>query len=654
MADDIYNAPGLNIQYRGSPTAVYGRSATASAQPFQNLVIHHTDDDHDAEWYVNYGNQVDAERGGAFGYHFYIGQDGTVYQGAPLGARTNHVLTNSELGVNNANSISISIVGGSAGVSPAAQAAAEALGASLMQTYGITGDKIFNHGDVNPGHRDEERNNVGLQTIISDLRSGRTGTPIAYAPGQQPAGGAAGAAAEMGAGGTGGAGGNYTIRQGDSFWSIAGQVLGDPSRYAELQALNPGVDPRALQPGQTLRLPGGTGGAPAAGGAGPGSAAPNGQLRNPLQTVQTKVRKGLDIFNALRERNIPALEAARAAAQQVAGQQMSMAQRPGENKTAPLPQPRPGSAPAAGGAPLPRPRPETPVPLPQPRPTLGTDPAHPPVPKPNPTRLPIEPQPKAGWGEFVGDVAPHGVTTTPGTGTKAPLPPADRFAAHNATWQEFDADNATDAELAAYAAKHAPDAVSRTTGLEQFSLADATRVGPTQRGKPVELPPGPAPYATSTKMPESRWPGTTTPGNVDQHMYDTFYAEQDALARINAAPTAPPVETLEERRARVMQENHVKPAEPAPTPADLLQNRMAMQDPWAKPTPSSEAWVDFADDTPATKSAPASVKTAAEAVGATTPAKAPSTSASNTTGKTVVTKPVAATPVSSKLVATKG
>lgn len=50
-------------------------------------------------------------------------------------------------------------------------------------------------------------------------------------------------------------GATYTIRRGDSLSKIAEAATGDPHRYAELQALNPGVDANHLSVGAVLRLP---------------------------------------------------------------------------------------------------------------------------------------------------------------------------------------------------------------------------------------------------------------------------------------------------------------------------------------------------------------------------------------------------------------
>ena len=84
------DATGLNIDDQSDPNFGYGESATANAQPFKGIVFHHTSSD-SLQNEVAYGKTKDAKRGGAFGYHYYIGQDGKVVQGAPLDKRTNHI-----------------------------------------------------------------------------------------------------------------------------------------------------------------------------------------------------------------------------------------------------------------------------------------------------------------------------------------------------------------------------------------------------------------------------------------------------------------------------------------------------------------------------------------------------------------------------------
>ncbi len=53
----------------------------------------------------------------------------------------------------------------------------------------------------------------------------------------------------------GGATASYEVRANDSFESIAKKLLGSASRWREIQVLNPGIKPRALQQGQVIVVP---------------------------------------------------------------------------------------------------------------------------------------------------------------------------------------------------------------------------------------------------------------------------------------------------------------------------------------------------------------------------------------------------------------
>jgi len=51
-------------------------------------------------------------------------------------------------------------------------------------------------------------------------------------------------------------GGNtYTIQKGDTFIGIARRVYGNESRFKDIIAANPGVNPNKLQVGQVINLP---------------------------------------------------------------------------------------------------------------------------------------------------------------------------------------------------------------------------------------------------------------------------------------------------------------------------------------------------------------------------------------------------------------
>jgi len=47
----------------------------------------------------------------------------------------------------------------------------------------------------------------------------------------------------------------HTIAKNDTLWSLARRYLGDPKRWPEIQKANPGLEPRKLQVGQTIKIP---------------------------------------------------------------------------------------------------------------------------------------------------------------------------------------------------------------------------------------------------------------------------------------------------------------------------------------------------------------------------------------------------------------
>lgn len=167
---------GLDIKDRVNPNAQYGRSATANAQPFTGIVLHHTGGE-DADKFIKYGQSVDRERGGSFGYHFYIDKDGTIYQGAPMDARTNHVKPPSHTqrrdatGLSNENAIGISLLGSGGDETPQQLAAVKQLAGSLSQTYGIAGNRIVGHGDLQHD-RESREGQAALKAIRGDIRPG--------------------------------------------------------------------------------------------------------------------------------------------------------------------------------------------------------------------------------------------------------------------------------------------------------------------------------------------------------------------------------------------------------------------------------------------------------------------------------------------------
>jgi len=89
--DDRLEVPGHKIAYWGKPDARYSNYATRGRKKPVGVVVHFTRV-RPVLSMVRYGHMRDRSRGGAsFGYHFYVGRDGAIVQGAPLGKRTNHI-----------------------------------------------------------------------------------------------------------------------------------------------------------------------------------------------------------------------------------------------------------------------------------------------------------------------------------------------------------------------------------------------------------------------------------------------------------------------------------------------------------------------------------------------------------------------------------
>lgn len=149
---------GLAIEYAGADDCPYGRSATNNRKKFAAIVLHHTAPDHDTDWYVKYQIKGDKERGGHFGYHFYVSPDGRVVQGAPFDKRTNHVNPERDvrrdfgLEAQNTNAIGISCVGaGKPTLSQPTKMQIErvrVLVFALCDVFNIPFTSVFGHGEV--------------------------------------------------------------------------------------------------------------------------------------------------------------------------------------------------------------------------------------------------------------------------------------------------------------------------------------------------------------------------------------------------------------------------------------------------------------------------------------------------------------------------
>ena len=118
-SDDRIALDGREITYWGNPEARYSRYATRSKKKPVAIVVHYTAAK-PVRSLVDYGHRRDMGRGGAsFGYHFYIGRDGAIVQGAPLSRRTNHIKfrtnpqrTETARYLWSGNTIGVSLVGG--------------------------------------------------------------------------------------------------------------------------------------------------------------------------------------------------------------------------------------------------------------------------------------------------------------------------------------------------------------------------------------------------------------------------------------------------------------------------------------------------------------------------------------------------------------
>lgn len=151
----------IDMSIPQSPSSPYGIDATANKQPFENIIIHDTGSQAKIEDTVRYSQSIDRTRGGSFGYHFFIGKDGNIIQGAPLDVRTNHILPSDSpmfkgrgapSGFRNSNSIGIALQGWGEHTTQQKEALTKLI-AELTSKYGIDTSRIKAHGDVNPGHR---------------------------------------------------------------------------------------------------------------------------------------------------------------------------------------------------------------------------------------------------------------------------------------------------------------------------------------------------------------------------------------------------------------------------------------------------------------------------------------------------------------------
>ena len=153
----VMGSAGLEITYRGDHKSPYGRSATAHKRDFSSIVLHHNAPNLSTDWLIDYQIEGDAKRGGHFGYHFYIAPNGAIFQGAPMGKRTNHVKSPTHAKrksfgriASNSSSIGITCVKAAPYYSSTAQqiASQDKLVQALAGAYGISFANVFGHGEI--------------------------------------------------------------------------------------------------------------------------------------------------------------------------------------------------------------------------------------------------------------------------------------------------------------------------------------------------------------------------------------------------------------------------------------------------------------------------------------------------------------------------
>jgi len=161
----IYQREGLEI--RPDFGGEYSIGATAAAEPFENIVVHHTGDELSFDQFVEIGHEYDPGRGGYFGYHFYVGPDGQIVQGAPLTVRTNGILPYPSV-FRNANTIHVAMTGTQDTHTPAQIAAASDLVGALADDFFVLGNRIASHGNIQ-ANRGEERANEGIRQVLGNV-----------------------------------------------------------------------------------------------------------------------------------------------------------------------------------------------------------------------------------------------------------------------------------------------------------------------------------------------------------------------------------------------------------------------------------------------------------------------------------------------------
>lgn len=94
---------------------------------------------------------------------------------------------------------------------------------------------------------------------VMDVTASATNSPSAYTPAPQPIAAQPVTYDTMPNNGTAGAvataGGSYTVKKGDTLYSIARKSYGDGKQWQRIASANPGLRPETLKVGQTITIP---------------------------------------------------------------------------------------------------------------------------------------------------------------------------------------------------------------------------------------------------------------------------------------------------------------------------------------------------------------------------------------------------------------